>query len=408
MKLIKSAIDRDLSGSVTLYPEEPEDMWHAYNLIMQGDHLTASAIRKLVTESSTGSVSATRVHTTLTICVEKIDFDPPSATLHLNGRVVRENKYVKMGQYHTLDLELNRNFTVTKNYDGWDSVAMQVVKDACDPAEKAEIGAVVMHEGLANICLVTEFMTVLRQRIDVSIPRKRRGDTTNAREKGTEKFYDAVYQAILRHLPVENLKVILLASPGFIAEGLKNYIMTTATRTSEAVVLKSRSKFVVTHCSSGHLHALNELLKSPALQTKISSTRFIKESRAMDAFYDMITADENRAWYGVKVVEKAVEKCAVQTLLVSNTLFRSQKIAERRRYVSMVDTVKEHGGEVLVLSSVHESGIRLDGLGGVAAILTFPLADLDDDDDDDNDSKEGAGVQEEEEGGKEKVGVGQG
>ena len=408
MKLIKSAIDRDLSGSVTLYPEEPEDMWHAYNLIMQGDHLTASAIRKLVTESSTGSVSATRVHTTLTICVEKIDFDPPSATLHLNGRVVRENKYVKMGQYHTLDLELNRNFTVTKNYDGWDSVAMQVVKDACDPAEKAEIGAVVMHEGLANICLVTEFMTVLRQRIDVSIPRKRRGDTTNAREKGTEKFYDAVYQAILRHLPVENLQVILLASPGFIAEGLKNYIMTTATRTSEAVVLKSRSKFVVTHCSSGHLHALNELLKSPALQTKISSTRFIKESRAMDAFYDMITADENRAWYGVKVVEKAVEKCAVQTLLVSNTLFRSQKIAERRRYVSMVDTVKEHGGEVLVLSSVHESGIRLDGLGGVAAILTFPLADLDDDDDDDNDSKEGAGVQEEEEGGKEKVGVGQG
>ena len=297
---------------------------------------------------------------------------------------------------------------MTKNYDGWDSVAMQVVKDACDPAEKAEIGAVVMHEGLANICLVTEFMTVLRQRIDVSIPRKRRGDTTNAREKGTEKFYDAVYQAILRHLPVENLKVILLASPGFIAEGLKNYIMTTATRTSEAVVLKSRSKFVVTHCSSGHLHALNELLKSPALQTKISSTRFIKESRAMDAFYDMITADENRAWYGVKVVEKAVEKCAVQTLLVSNTLFRSQKIAERRRYVSMVDTVKEHGGEVLVLSSVHESGIRLDGLGGVAAILTFPLADLDDDDDDDNDSKEGAGVQEEEEGGKEKVGVGQG
>lgn len=383
MKLIKSAIDRDLSGSVTLYPEEPEDMWHAYNLIMRGDRLTASAIRKVVTESSTGSVSASRVHTTLTICIEKIDFDPPSGSLHLNGRVVRENKYVKMGQYHTLDLELNRNFTVTKNNDGWDSVAMQAIKDACDPAERAEIGAVVMHEGLANICLVTDFMTILRQRIDVSIPRKRKGDTTNAREKGTERFYDAVYQGILRHLPIENLKVILLASPGFIADGLKNYIMATATNTSNSTVLKSRSKFVLAHCSSGHLHALNELLKSPALQSKVSNTRFIKESRAVDSFYDMMTTDENRAWYGVKVVEKAIERGAVKTLLVSNALFRSQNIAERRRYVSMVDAVKEVGGEALVLSSVHESGIRLDGLGGVAAILSFPVEDLDDDDNDD-------------------------
>ncbi|KAI4149550.1 MAG: hypothetical protein LQ340_004580, partial [Diploschistes diacapsis] len=35
------------------------------------------------------------------------------------------------------------------------------------------------------------------------------------------------------------------------------------------------------------------------------------------------------------------------------------------------------GGEMKVLSSEHESGRRLDGLGGVAAILTFPVFDLD-------------------------------
>jgi len=37
------------------------------------------------------------------------------------------------------------------------------------------------------------------------------------------------------------------------------------------------------------------------------------------------------------------------------------------------------GGEVRVLSSEHESGRRLEGLGGIAAILTFPLEDLDED-----------------------------
>lgn len=146
MRLIKQQIERDGSGFVTLYPEEPEDMWHAYNLIRTGDKLRASAVRRVVTESATGSTSSTRVHMNLTVVVDKVDFDSQAGQLHLNGRIAEENKYVKVGAHHTLDLELNRNFTVNKNE--WDSMNLAVVKEACDPAEKAEIGAVVLHEGI--------------------------------------------------------------------------------------------------------------------------------------------------------------------------------------------------------------------------------------------------------------------
>ena len=51
-----------------------------------------------------------------------------------------------MGQYHTLDLETQRNVTIIK--DEWDSVALDRVKEACDIAKKAEVGAVVLHEGI--------------------------------------------------------------------------------------------------------------------------------------------------------------------------------------------------------------------------------------------------------------------
>lgn len=62
-------------------------------------------------------------------------------------------------------------------------------------------------------------------------------------------------------------------------------------------------------------------------------------------------------------------------------------MAERKRWVGLVDRVREvEGGEVRVLSSDHESGKRLEGLGGVAALLTFPVAEEDfGSDDDDND-----------------------
>jgi stalled ribosome rescue protein Dom34 len=77
--------------------------------------------------------------------VEKTDFDVQAGALHVSGPVVEENKYVKMGQYHTLDLETQRNVTILK--DDWDSVALDRIKDACDVTKKAEVGAVVLQEG---------------------------------------------------------------------------------------------------------------------------------------------------------------------------------------------------------------------------------------------------------------------
>ena len=52
-----------------------EDMWHAYNLIREGDQVTATTFRKVQQETSKGSDSE-RVKIRLTIQVEHVDFDP--------------------------------------------------------------------------------------------------------------------------------------------------------------------------------------------------------------------------------------------------------------------------------------------------------------------------------------------
>lgn len=79
---------------------------------------------------------------------------------------------MKLGGFHTLDLELNRNFTLEKN-EGWDSVALDIVREATDQRKKAEVWAVVLGAGLGNVCLVTENQTILRQRVEVVMPKKR-------------------------------------------------------------------------------------------------------------------------------------------------------------------------------------------------------------------------------------------
>lgn len=62
--------------------------------------------------------------------------------------------------------------------------------------------------------------------------------------------------------------------------------------------------------------------------------------------------------FRVKHVEAAIESEAVDTLLICDSLFRSQNLAERKRYVKIVDSVREGSGTVRIFSSLHVSGER--------------------------------------------------
>lgn len=380
-------------------------MWHAYNLVLVGDFLTASAIRRVTNESAaTGSTSSQRVHTNLTIKVKSLDFDPQAGQLHVSGQIARENKHAKIGQHHTLDLELNRNFTIEKVVEGkdggagWDSVSQTQLMEAIDPNKSTEAVAVVMQEGLGNICFLTSHQTILKQRVEANVPRKRTGAGRSAdHDKGLQKFYNTVLDTLLRQLEslLENKDSssnfpILLASPGFVAQGFLKHINETAASKGDKLLqeLVKRKAFVVVHSSSGHLHSLNEVLNSPEVRARLQNTQYARETAVMDDFFTLLRRDDGRAWYGPKEVEEAVDKGAVGRgggiLLINNALFRSQEVATRRRWVSLVDRVRDiEGGEVRILSSDHESGRRLDGLGGIAAILTFPIEDMDDLDDED-------------------------
>ena len=319
------------------------------------------------------------MHTTLTIRVIKLDFDPQAGQLHVSGQVVEENKHVQMGSFHTLDLELQRNFTLEKA-EGWDSVALETLKEAVNQESKAQLWAVVMQEGLANICLITEHQTILRQRVEVNLPKKRAGSTD--RDKQMQKFYRTTFDSLLRQLDLSDLKPLLLASPGFTASSFQQFIKTQVAILGDKRLQQLVPKITVAHSASGHLHSLGEVLSSPAVTNKLSDTKFARETQLMDRFLELVRKDDMKAWYGPKECEAAVERGAVGkgggVLLISNALFRSQDINTRKRWVKVVDDVNEQGGEVRVLSSMHESGKRLEGLGGVATILTYPIEDLDD------------------------------
>ncbi|KAH8105914.1 pelota [Cristinia sonorae] len=396
MKLLGKHTDKNGAGYVNLRPEDDEDMWHLYNIIQEGDRVRAQAVRRVQNVSSTGSVESHRIKLNLTLEVTRLVWSPatsagesatatvdPStsssgpvstAALQISGRVVVENQHVKMGAFHTLDLEVNRDVRIEKGENGWDSVSLSRVEESCVPGRGAEVGAVVCGEGTAIFCLLSQHMTVVLQRLDVPIPRKLAANSS-VHEKGLTKFYSTLYASFLRHIPyaAPSLRAIVIASPGWVRDSVFDYIMAEASRTSNKALLGARNKFVRVHVTSPHVHSLVEVLKSPEIVSQLKETKFAREGLMLDKFFKMLGSDEMRAWYGPDHVALAADRGAIGTLLISDELFRANDANLRKKYVNLVEDVRSKGAEVLIFSSMHESGQQLNQLTGIAAILTFPL-----------------------------------
>lgn len=368
--------------SVQLMPTDPEDMWHANNLIAPDDIVRAHAIRKVAKESSTGSSATERVHTGLTIAVTSTFFDPAASSLHVSGRVASDNAFVSRGQHHTLDLELNRPFTLWKKH-GWDSVALQTLRDALNQDRDGAIAAVVIEERLANICLITEYQTLIKSRVSSNISRKFKND------RDTRRFFAKTLATLLRAIDFSQPRPLLIAGPGYIAHNFRQYALEEGARLADKKLLALARNAVATHASSGNVYSLNEILKNKEVLALMRESKSASETKYLDDLGEKMRKDNGRALYGIRHVDKAVMEGAVGrgggVLLINNDLFRSQDIATRKRYVAMVDKVKEDGGEARILSSDHQSGQRLQNLGGIAAILTYPMYDLDESDDEDGD-----------------------
>ncbi|BGP52981.1 hypothetical protein JCM8202_004065 [Rhodotorula sphaerocarpa] len=407
MLLVKSHIERDGSGYVTLRPQDDEDMWHAYNVIAKGDQLRASAVRRVTSESSTGSTSSHRVHLKLTIQVDRVLYsalaqsalaaasaaaDPstPSGatsttvaassgtagttTLHVSGRVTSENEHVKKGAFHTLDLEIGRDFTIIKAEGEWDSVARERIKEMTEPGRGADVGAIICGEGVANVCIITNHTTIIRQRIDVPVPRKRKGGgTALGADRAHGKFLQQVYDAAVRHFNFDELKVLIIASPGFTKEAVYSYLLEEAVRQNNKSMTQAKSKFLLLHSPTHHVHSLAQILSSPEVSSQLKDTKFAQEGVMLEKFFEMLDENPLRAWYGESHVFKAAERGAIGKLLVSDELFRAPSVVRRKQFVKLVEDVKAYGGEVLMFSSMHESGQQLNQLTGIAAILTYPL-----------------------------------
>ena len=101
--------------------------------------------------------------------------------------------------------------------------------------------------------------------------------------------------------------------------------------------------------------------------------RVANEMNVMEEFLARLGRGKQDVTYGFNEVEKATNYGAVEKLLVADSVLRETTEEQRRALEKLMKTVEDARGEIMVLSTEHEAGTKLLSLGGIAALLRFPL-----------------------------------
>lgn len=116
------------------------------------------------------------------------------------------------------------------------------------------------------------------------------------------------------------VKCIILASPGFLREQFFEFMIQTATRQEKRVFLENKSKFMLVHSSSGHKHALKEVLTDSVVMSKLVNTKATSEVTALNDFYQMLKTDQSRAFYGYVVLHKHFLNFIYKLVIIQHSL----------------------------------------------------------------------------------------
>lgn len=65
----------------------------------------------------------------------------------------------------------------------------------------------------------------------------------------------------------------------------RRFLWAEAVKRDIRLLIENKSKFIKAHSSSGHKHALKEVLTDPEVAPKLSDTKALGEVRSLETFY---------------------------------------------------------------------------------------------------------------------------
>ena len=335
--------------------ESLDDLWYLSNIIDIGDAVEGRTFRKIkIGKEDERSQSIVKKPVFLKIEVEKVEFHPYSDVLRVSGKTLEGKEDIPKGSYHTFNVESGSTIKLIKTQ--WFKYQRQKLDEAAKEKKPDTLICVFDRE---------EAYIALMKKYGFDVIAELKGEVAKKSDiKQTPKnFYEDIIKSLQEYIARYNIKHIIIASPAFWKEELLKNVKDEPLK----------KMMVSATCSSCDKGAINEVLKRPEVQTVLQQDRISSEIQLVEQLLSEISK-QGAASYGVDETETAVQAGAAKTLLVTDGMIRTAREDERfKRIDDLMKTADKAGADIRIISSEHDGGKKLDGLGGIGAILRYKM-----------------------------------
>ncbi len=363
MRIVHENIKR---GELTLVPENLDDLWHLYNIIVPGDIVYAKTLRKVDRgEEVKRKKKAEKKLVYMGLKVENVDFHEFTSRLRIKGIIIEAPDNIgALGSYHTINVNVGTQIKIIK--EEWPDFVLRRVKEAVEAVRKPKALVVAIEEGEATVAIVSDYDLTIVAQVIQSIPGKRLASKYH--DEAVKKFFSDVFKVIDENMKkVDNLSTIVIAGPGFTKEHFLKYLVSKAPELSGKVIIET--------ASSGGENAVYEVLRRGVISKVAEEMRVEEELKLMEEFLKRLGQESGTIAYGMEDVEKAVTLGAVDILLITDKKLRESSREERKKLDELLREVEKRRGKVVIFSANTPAGKQLENFGGIAALLRYKLPD---------------------------------
>jgi protein pelota len=330
--------------------EDLDDLWYLKSVLEVGDEVSGSSYRRLKDETKARADKGQRIRVFLGVRHEDSEFHEHSKTLRVTGPLAHSSDpNVTLGSYHTLEIGAGDSITIKKSWKRWQ---LERLKEAETSSKVGLVLIVSAEEGEADFAVLRRFGIDYSFRVTQTISGKEMEDHYAASVKG---FHETVAKKIEEIKKKEGVTAAIICGPGFAKEKI-----------FEILKSKKVGGVFLESAGCGGRAGIQEVLKRGAVEKIVKESRVAIETRKIEELFSRIAKD-GLAVYGLNEVRDAADLGSIATLLVTYTFL------QKHNPDGLMEIVKRQRGEILVVSPEHDAGERLDAIGGVGALLRFPI-----------------------------------
>src|SRR5208283_280043 len=194
------------------------------------------------------------------------------------------------------------------------------------------------------------------------LPGKQEADK---RVEATKAYFRLAVDS-LNKLWAPNHNPIVVIGAGFVKTDFVKFLNEESRETSMSVV-------DVKSVNNGGTAGIDEALRSGVLLKAAHQLRVVDETETMEEVMKRLGKGEGTVTYGLDAVENAVKMGAVERLVLADTTLRDAEEQQRLKLEDLMREVERRRASVTVISTEHEAGAKLLSLGGIAALLRYPI-----------------------------------